>query len=41
MKPFLEHIKDVRGVTFEGSTHSPHLEETEAYMKIVGEFLLS
>jgi pimeloyl-ACP methyl ester carboxylesterase len=40
VKPFLDSIPDVRLVTFEKSTHCPHLEEREEYMKVVGAFLL-
>jgi pimeloyl-ACP methyl ester carboxylesterase len=39
IKPFLDEIRDVRLVTIEGTTHSPHFEKKEEYMKIVGEFL--
>jgi len=40
VKPFLERIPDVRGVTLEGTTHSPHLEQKEKYMKVVGDFIV-
>ena len=39
VKPFLEGIPDVRGITLQGSTHSPHWEVREVYMKIVADFL--
>jgi pimeloyl-ACP methyl ester carboxylesterase len=39
VKPFLDEIPDVRLVTLEGTTHSPHFEKKEEYMKIVGDFL--
>lgn len=39
MKPFEEGIPDVRTVTLEGSTHSPHVEVPDEYMRVVGEFL--
>lgn len=39
VKPFLDEIPDVRLVTLEGTTHSPHFERKEEYMKVVGEFL--
>ncbi|KAN0090392.1 hydrolases or acyltransferase [Hyaloscypha variabilis] len=39
VKPFLDEIPDVRLVTIEGTTHSPHFEKKEEYMKVVGEFL--
>jgi pimeloyl-ACP methyl ester carboxylesterase len=41
VKPFLDEIPDVRLVTLEGTTHSPHLERKEEYMKVVGDFLTS
>lgn len=41
VKPFVDEILDVRLVTMEGTTHSPHFEKKEEYMKIVGEFLTS
>jgi len=37
---FVDEIPDMRLVTLEGTTHSPHLEKKEEYMKIVGEFLV-
>jgi len=40
VRPFLEGIPDVRGITLEGTTHSPNLEDKERYMKVVGEFLV-
>lgn len=36
---FVNEIPDVRLVTLEGTTHSPHLERKEEYMKVVGQFL--
>lgn len=39
MKPFLEEIPDVRLVTLQGTTHSPHLEDKGRYFKVVGDFL--
>ncbi|KAG0646179.1 L-amino acid amidase [Hyphodiscus hymeniophilus] len=39
MKPFLDEIPDVRLITMEGTSHSPHVEKKEEYMKIVGDFL--
>jgi L-proline amide hydrolase len=39
VKPFLEEIPDVRLVTLEGTSHSPHFERKEEYMKVVREFL--
>lgn len=41
MKPFLDEIPDVRLVTLEGTTHSPHLEDKQRYYKVVGDFLSS
>jgi len=40
VQPFLDNIPDVRLVTFENSSHCPHLEERERYMEVVGEFLV-
>lgn len=37
--PFLDNIPDVRLVTLEGTTHSPHFERMGEYMRVVGEFL--
>jgi pimeloyl-ACP methyl ester carboxylesterase len=39
--PFLEEIPNVRLVTIEGSTHSPHFERKEEYYKVVADFLTS
>jgi L-proline amide hydrolase len=39
VQPFADHIKDVRWQIFENSSHMPHVEETELYMKSVGAFL--
>ena len=39
VKPFMDEIPDVRLVTLEGTSHSPHLERKEKYMAVVGEFL--
>lgn len=39
VKPFVEEIPDVRLFTLDGTSHSPHFERKEEYMKIVGEFL--
>ncbi|KAH7311967.1 proline iminopeptidase [Rhexocercosporidium sp. MPI-PUGE-AT-0058] len=41
VKPFLDEVKDVRLVTLEGTTHCPHVEKKEEYMRVVGEFLTS
>ncbi|THU93623.1 proline-specific peptidase [Dendrothele bispora CBS 962.96] len=37
--PFFEKIAKVKWVTFEKSSHTPHLEETERYLEVVGSFL--
>ena len=39
VQPFADGIKDVRWQIFEQSSHMPHVEETELYMKTVGAFL--
>ena len=39
VKPFLDEIPDVKLITVEGTTHSPHFEKEHEYMKIVGDFL--
>jgi L-proline amide hydrolase len=39
VQPFADHIKDVRWQIFENSSHMPHIEESELYMKSVGAFL--
>ncbi len=39
VQPFADKIKDVRWQIFEYSSHMPHIEETELYMKTVGAFL--
>jgi pimeloyl-ACP methyl ester carboxylesterase len=39
VKPFVDEISDVRLVTLEGTSHSPHVERKEDYMRIVGDFL--
>ena len=39
VQPFKDNIKDVRWQIFENSSHMPHVEETELYMKSVGAFL--
>lgn len=37
--PFAKHIKNVKWVTFEGSSHTPMWEEREKYMELVRNFL--
>jgi L-proline amide hydrolase len=39
VQPFKDKIKDVRWEIFEHSSHMPHVEETERYLKVVGQFL--
>ena len=39
VQPFADRIKNVRWATFENSSHMPHVEETERYLKVVGDFL--
>ncbi|KAH8647695.1 Alpha/Beta hydrolase protein [Xylariales sp. PMI_506] len=39
--PWFKTIQKVRWVTFEKSSHMPHYEERERYMKICGDFLTS
>jgi L-proline amide hydrolase len=39
VQPFADRIKDVRWRIFEHSSHVPHIEETDACMQVVGEFL--
>lgn len=39
VEPFLAAIPDVRGHVFPDSSHMPHVEEEEAYMRVVSEFL--
>ena len=39
VRPFLEHVPDVRHVLFEESSHMPHVEEREATMRALRGFL--
>ena len=39
VKPFLDHIPDVRWELFESSSHLPHIEEPDRYLRVLGEFL--
>ena len=39
VRPFADHIPDVRWEVFEDSSHLPHVEEQERYLQVVGEFL--
>lgn len=38
--PFFREIEKVKWVKFLGSSHSPHLEEPERFIKVVGDFLI-
>jgi L-proline amide hydrolase len=39
VKPYVDRIKGARWELFENSSHLPHVEETDRYMKVVGAFL--
>jgi len=39
VRPYADRIKGARWEIFENSSHTPHLEETERYLKTVGSFL--
>lgn len=39
MRPFADHIPDVRWHIFPDSSHMPHVEEFDACMRVVGDFL--
>jgi L-proline amide hydrolase len=39
VQPFADAIPDVHWTIFEESSHMPHVEETEACMSVVGQFL--
>jgi L-proline amide hydrolase len=39
VRPYAERIPDVRWTIFENSSHMPHIEEEEAYMTLVKEYL--
>jgi len=39
VQPFFEGIQKVKWVTLESSSHSPFIEETDKYMKLVADFL--
>jgi L-proline amide hydrolase len=39
VRPYVEHIPDVRWIRFPDSSHLPHVEEREAYMAAVADFL--
>jgi L-proline amide hydrolase len=37
--PYVEKIQGVQWVTFEESSHLPHVEEEERFLEVVGAFL--
>jgi L-proline amide hydrolase len=39
VQPFADHIPDVRWEIFPHSSHMPHVEEEDAYIRLVGTFL--
>jgi L-proline amide hydrolase len=39
VQPYADRIPDVRWEIFENSSHMPHVEEEEAYLRLVGGFL--
>jgi len=39
VKPFVEEIPNLKHITLDGTTHSPNVERTDDYMRILGEFL--
>jgi L-proline amide hydrolase len=39
LRPFADRIPDVRWHMFEHSSHMPHVEEEQLYLRVVGEFL--
>jgi L-proline amide hydrolase len=39
VQPYADRIPDVRWTIFENSSHMPHVEEEQAYLRLVGEFL--
>ncbi|MEV5098283.1 proline iminopeptidase-family hydrolase [Streptomyces rochei] len=41
VRPYAEHIPDVRWELFEESSHQPHLEEPERFRDVLGRFLES
>jgi pimeloyl-ACP methyl ester carboxylesterase len=41
MEPFFNSIDKVKWVRFGESSHMPHLEEPEEFLKVAGDFLLS
>jgi pimeloyl-ACP methyl ester carboxylesterase len=39
MQPFFDRIDKVKWVTFAESSHFPHMEEPEEFLKVLGGFL--
>ena len=39
VRPFHDRIRDVRWTIFENSSHLPHVEETAAFLALVGDFI--
>jgi pimeloyl-ACP methyl ester carboxylesterase len=39
MEPFFNRVDKVKWVTIPGGSHTTHLEDTERFIRIVGEFL--
>jgi L-proline amide hydrolase len=39
VRPFAEHIPDVRWTVFPNSSHMPHVEEEDDFLRLVGAFL--
>ncbi len=39
VRPFLDEVPDIKFIELVGTTHSPHIEKKEEYMKIVADFL--
>jgi L-proline amide hydrolase len=39
VRPYLEQIPDARWRVFASSSHMPHVEETERYLRVVSAFL--
>jgi L-proline amide hydrolase len=39
VQPFADLIPDVRWTVFENSSHLPHIEETEAFLELVGDLI--
>lgn len=39
MQPFFDGLQKVKWITFENSSHTAHLEETDRFLEVVGSFL--